>query len=59
MEPNVGPLSSAALADVLGVLGLSADHLHPNYAPAEAFGGNWHPLVVLNDRGVFNGFTLM
>ncbi|MDI9896051.1 PhzF family phenazine biosynthesis isomerase [Rhodococcus sp. IEGM 1381] len=57
VEPRTGPLSSTALADVLGALGLTADHLHPIYVPAEAFGGNWHPLVVLNDRSVFDGFT--
>lgn len=57
VEPSTGPLSSTALADVLGVLGLTADHLHPNYVPAEAFGGNWHPLVVLDNREVFDGFT--
>lgn len=57
VEPSMGPLSSAALADVLGVLGLTADHLHPNYVPAEAFGGNWHPLVVLDNRDVSDGFT--
>ena len=57
VDPDTGPLSDEALADVLGALGLTSDDLHRDHAPAAVFGGNWHPLVVLADREVFDGFT--
>ncbi|MDZ7929266.1 MAG: PhzF family phenazine biosynthesis isomerase [Rhodococcus sp. (in: high G+C Gram-positive bacteria)] len=57
VEPRTNPLSEKALADVLGALGLTTTDLHTDHVPAEAFGGNWHPLVVLADRDVFDGFA--
>jgi PhzF family phenazine biosynthesis protein len=57
VDPDTGPLSDEALADVLGALGLTSDDLHHDHAPAAVFGGNWHPLIVLADREVFDGFT--
>ncbi|MFE5408137.1 PhzF family phenazine biosynthesis protein [Microbacterium sp. NPDC056569] len=58
VEPDIAPLLADALADVLGAIGLSDKDLHPDFAPAQAFGGNWHPLVVLADREVFDGFAI-
>lgn len=58
VEPGTAPLPADALADVLGAIGLSDHDLHPDFAPAQAFGGNWHPLVVLADREVFDGFAI-
>ncbi|MFB7891874.1 PhzF family phenazine biosynthesis protein [Microbacterium sp. NPDC056044] len=58
VEPDIAPLPAEALADVLGAIGLSEQDLHPDFRPVQAFGGNWHPLVVLADRDVFDGFTI-
>ncbi|WP_109208782.1 MULTISPECIES: PhzF family phenazine biosynthesis protein [Microbacterium] len=58
VEPGIAPLPGDALADVLGSIGLSEGDLHPRFAPALAFGGNWHPLVVIADRAVFDRFRV-
>jgi len=58
VDPDVGPLPDDALDDVLGVIGLSPDDLHPDHAPVLAFAGNWHPLVVLADRRAFDRFAV-
>lgn len=57
VEPSVSPLDGAALADVLGVLGVGPDALDPAFAPAVAFAGNPHPLVLIADRAVFDGLA--
>lgn len=58
VEPGIAPLPDDALADVLDSVGLSEADLHPRFHPALAFGGNWHPLVVIADRAVFDGFRV-
>ena len=58
VSPETAPLPADALADVLGAIGLSDADLHPAFPPAQAFGGNWHPLIVLADRERFDGFTI-
>jgi PhzF family phenazine biosynthesis protein len=57
VPPEVAPLPGDARDEVLQVLGLSAADLHPEHAPLLAFGGNWHPLLVLRDRAAFDGFS--
>lgn len=54
---DVTPLAPGVLAELLALLGLSADDLHPQHPPLLAFGGNWHPLLVLADLAVFDGFA--
>jgi PhzF family phenazine biosynthesis protein len=58
VEPDVAPIPAEALADVLAAIGLSEADLHAEFAPALAFGGNWHPLVVLAEREVFDSFAI-
>ncbi|MDW4571763.1 PhzF family phenazine biosynthesis isomerase [Microbacterium sp. M3] len=58
VEPGTAPLPADALRDVLSSVGLSDGDLHPAYPPAQAFGGNWHPLVVVADRERFDDFRI-
>lgn len=58
VSPETAPLPADALADVLAAIGLSDADLHPAFPPAQAFGGNWHPLIVLADRERFDAFTI-
>jgi len=58
VEPETAQLPADALADVLGAIGLPERDLHSEFHPALAFGGNWHPLVVLADREAFDGFAI-
>jgi PhzF family phenazine biosynthesis protein len=56
VTPDAAELSAPGLDEILAVLGFDSEHLHPRYRPMLAFGGNWHPLLVLADRAVFDGF---
>lgn len=58
VTPDAAELPAPDLDELLAVLGLGREHLHPQHAPMLAFGGNWHPLLVLADRDVFDGFTV-
>lgn len=58
VEPRIAPLPADALSDVLGAIGVTEARLHARFRPALAFGGNWHPLVVLADRETFDGFVI-
>lgn len=58
VAPEVEPLTGRALDDVLSTVGLGLGDLHPDHAPAIAFAGNRHPLVVLADRATFDDFTI-
>ena len=58
VEPDTAPLPADALSDVLSSIGLSDADLHPAYPPAQAFGGNWHPLVVVADRERFDDLRI-
>jgi PhzF family phenazine biosynthesis protein len=54
---DVAPLPDDVRGEVLELLGLAEGDLHPQYPPMLAYGGNWHPLLVLADESVFDGFT--
>lgn len=56
VDPWVRPLSDADLDAVLSLIGCSRADLDPRHPPRLAFAGNPHPLVVLKDAGVFDGF---
>ncbi|MCT2087355.1 PhzF family phenazine biosynthesis protein [Microbacterium enclense] len=43
-------------APLLGLLGLNADDLDPRMPLAEAFAGNWHPVVAVRTLERFDGF---
>lgn len=56
VEPWVEVLPADALEAVLALLGLSASDLDPGHPPRLAFAGNPHPLLVVEDPAVFDGF---
>ncbi|WP_169582661.1 MULTISPECIES: PhzF family phenazine biosynthesis protein [Microbacterium] len=56
VEPWVAPLDESDLDAVLALIGRTRDDLDPRHPPRLAFAGNPHPLIVLADRGVFDGF---
>ena len=54
VEPTVRDLDDAA--PLLALLGLDADDLDPRMPLAEAFAGNWNPIVAVRSLDVFDGF---
>lgn len=56
VEPWVAPLDESALEAVLALIGRTRDDLDPRHPPRLAFAGNPHPLIVLADRAIFDGF---
>lgn len=57
VEPEVAALPPETLDSILRLLGLKTDDLDPRYPAELAFGGNWHPLIVIRDRATFDGFA--
>lgn len=57
VEPDARELAGETLDELLALLRIERDALHPSYPPALAYGGNWHPLLVLAERRVFDAFT--
>lgn len=55
VEPTVRDFDDAA--PLLALLGLTADDLDPRLPLAEAFAGNWHPVVAVRTREAFDGFA--
>ncbi len=56
VEPEVRHLDSEVLARLLALLGLTTADLDERFPPKESFAGNWHPIVVLRDRELFDQF---
>ncbi|GAA4642234.1 PhzF family phenazine biosynthesis protein [Gordonia humi] len=56
VEPRVRDLDDHVLADLLDALGLTAADLDPRFPARESFAGNWHPVLVVGDRDVFDQF---
>ncbi|BDI22870.1 PhzF family phenazine biosynthesis protein [Herbiconiux sp. L3-i23] len=57
VDPEVRPLDPAVLTRLLSLLGLEEDALDTDYPVKVAYAGNRHPIVVLADETVFDGFT--
>lgn len=57
VEPEVARLDGEAEHELLDLLGLTRADLDIRYPLLSAFAGNWHPMVVLRDKSVFDGFT--
>nr|WP_203417618.1 PhzF family phenazine biosynthesis isomerase [Kineococcus radiotolerans] len=57
VEPAVRDLDDAVATRLLGLLGLRRADLDARWPLREAFAGNWHPVVAVRERGVFDGFT--
>jgi PhzF family phenazine biosynthesis protein len=56
VEPQVAIFDDGVLADLLGLLGVGPADLDPAYPPRIAYSGNWHPVLVLSDRTLFDSF---
>lgn len=56
VEPQVRDLDAEALERLLGLLDLTASDLDERFPPKEAFAGNWHPILVVEDRELFDQF---
>ncbi|ROO84426.1 PhzF family phenazine biosynthesis protein [Actinocorallia herbida] len=56
VDTRTRPFGGAPLRELLGLLGLAPDDLDPAFPPLESFAGNWHPMLVLKDRGLFHQF---
>ena len=57
VEPEVAPLEPGTEGQLWSLLGLTPGDLDARYPLLSAFAGNWHPILVLRDRVVFDGFT--
>ncbi|MFB2585492.1 PhzF family phenazine biosynthesis protein [Herbiconiux liukaitaii] len=57
VEPATRDLPAATTAGLLDLLGLTPADLDDSLPPREAFAGNWHPIVPLRDRHVFDTFA--
>lgn len=56
VEPAMRELDPAILDRLLGLLGVTRADLDPRFPAKEAFAGNWHPVVVIADRELFDQF---
>jgi PhzF family phenazine biosynthesis protein len=56
VEPRVRALDAAVADELIGLLGLTRDDVDPAWPLDEAFAGNWHPVVALRSRQVFDAF---
>lgn len=56
VEPQVRDLDDDVLDRLLALLGVARDDLDPRFPPKESFAGNWHPVVTIADRELFDQF---
>ncbi|WP_313955872.1 PhzF family phenazine biosynthesis protein [Microbacterium sp. 1.5R] len=56
VTPEVRDLDDDVLTRLLSLLGIDRDDLDPRFPPREAFAGNWHPVVTITAREVFDQF---
>ena len=56
VEPQLAAFDDDVLAELLGLLGLARGDLDPSFPPRVAYSGNWHPVLVIADRNIFDSF---
>lgn len=56
VEPHVRDLDTGVRDRLLALLGVTIDDIDPRYPVQESFAGNWHPIVVIAERELFDGF---
>lgn len=56
VDPEVRDLDPEVLEHLLSLLRLTADDLDERFPAKEAFAGNWHPVIVVRDRELFDQF---
>ena len=57
VEPQLAGFDDDVLAELLGLLGFGPGDLDPAYPPRIAYSGNWHPVLVVADRNLFDSFS--
>lgn len=57
VTPHVQEIEPAVLARLRRLLNIEDDDLHPAFPPRIAYAGNRHPVLVLQDAGVFDAFV--
>lgn len=57
VDTQTAPIAEPVLQSVLDLIGVGRAHLDDRHPPLLANAGNWHPVVVLRDAAVFDGFT--
>jgi PhzF family phenazine biosynthesis protein len=57
VEPVVKAVPDDALDSLLDLLGIGRPDLSTNYPPRLAYAGNWHPILVLNDKTLFDTYA--
>lgn len=56
VEPAVKAVSDDALDSLLDLLGIERPDLSADYPPRLAYAGNWHPILVLTDKTLFDTY---
>jgi PhzF family phenazine biosynthesis protein len=56
VEPATEPLPEAVLDALLELIGVDRVDLDARHPPLQSYAGNLHPVLVLADAGVFDGF---
>ena len=57
VETEVAHFPEFVLEALLQLIGVDRTDLDERYPPRLAFAGNWHPVIALTARAVFDGFT--
>lgn len=56
VEPEVRDLDPSVLERLLSLLSVDVADLDERFPPKEAFAGNWHPVITLRDKELFDQF---
>jgi len=54
IEPQVDTFRAGVLAELLGLLGIGEEDLDQAFPPRIAYSGNWHPVLFIRQRRVFD-----
>ena len=54
IEPQVDTFRSGVLTELLGLLGIAEEDLDRSFPPRIAYSGNWHPVLFITQRRVFD-----
>jgi PhzF family phenazine biosynthesis protein len=57
IEPRINTFSAGVLAELLGLLGITEEDLDPVFPPRTAYSGNWHPVLFIDQRRVFDSLN--
>jgi PhzF family phenazine biosynthesis protein len=57
VDTDVAHFPEFVLEALLELIGVDRTELDERYPPRLAFAGNWHPVITITSRAVFDGFT--